>query len=252
MRHALSSLLLDPRLRLTTADALPLPTFDSVPIKSGCVHEWFLAGDFPSGALWYPPLSIMTALACRESGRANHRIVWIGRRCWPTFQLLSAMGEGASVQQTLARSVFLDPYTDAERFWAIGQALRCPGVRAVIADGSGMTSTVSRRLQLAAEGGMVLGLVARPPWEVGEPSQAATRWQVRPRDARDKPGWKIELLSCRGQHPGQEAPSYWNADWAYQVFRGTGAVHLSPGVGRGIAASQVARSGGEQALPRTA
>jgi hypothetical protein len=255
MDRAMTSLLIDPRLRLTTADALPAPMFDRFSIKSGRVHEWFLVGDVAAGSLWYPPLTVMTALASRatEPDSEFHRIVWIGRRCWPAFQLLAAAGSGPSVKQLLARSVFLDPLTDAERFWAIGQALRCPGIRAVVADGSGMSATVSRRLQLAAEGGMALGLIARPPWEAAELSHAASRWQVRPCQVDgEKPGWTIELQSCRGQHPGQDAPQYWTADWAYQVFHGTGALHLSPGMGRGIAASQNGGARDEQVRSQTA
>ena len=80
----------------------------------------------------------------------------------------------------LERCVFLDPLTDAGRFRGIGQALRCRGVKAVVADGSGLTPTVSRRLQLAAEAGGAWGLLARPPWELEVPSWAATRWRVRP------------------------------------------------------------------------
>jgi hypothetical protein len=247
MSHALATLLLDPRLRLATAEALAMPAGDRFPVRVGRIHEWFLAGDFSIGRFWCPPLTVMAALACQatRNGAGNRRIAWIGRRCRPTFQLLAALGAGAPAGRTLARSIFLEPLNDAERFWAIGQALRCPGVGAVIADGSGMSPTVSRRLQLAAECGMVMGLIARPPWEMGEPSYAATRWQVQPAAADGGLlRWMIERLSCRGQQQGHDAPQYWTADWLYQVFRGTGIFHLSPDMGRGSAASQVEEPGG--------
>jgi hypothetical protein len=238
-----NTLLINPRLRLMTGDALRLPLFDGFPIKSARIHEWFSEACLPGHHLWYPPLTLLAALACRSAVDEKVRIVWIGRQCWPMFQLLSAMGRHV-------QPVFLHPPSDAERFWAIGQAMRCPGVHAVVADGSGMTQTISRRLQLAAESALVLGLIARPPWEIHELSCAATRWQVRPgKSDRSCAAWDIELLSCRGQRVGQDVPQYWNADWNYQVFLGTGALHLSPHVGR---RSDLSPDEGAQARSRTA
>jgi hypothetical protein len=231
--------MMDSRLRIRTADTLPLPLLESFPIKSGRFHEWFLKGDFPAGAWWSPPLTIMAAVAFRTSQneeRPRH-VVWVGRKCWPVFQLPCGMG-AEFPGKFLNRSVFLDPQNDAERFWVIGQALRCPGVHAVIADGSGMTQTISRRLQLAAEAGMAMGLIARPWWEAEEPSYAETRWEVRPRSMGGmNPGWAIELMSCRGQRARQDVPQNWNAEWIYQVFCGTGTLDFSPVMGRGAGAS---------------
>jgi protein ImuA len=151
------------------------------------------------------------------------------------------MSTGESpVSAWLQRCLFLDPLTDAERFWVIGEALRCGGIKVVVADGSGLTPTASRRLQLAAEAGGksgALGLLARPPWEMDGPSWATTRWQVRPQPATQAGAmaWAIELKRCRGRQPGPEVPRQWTMEWTYQVFRGTSALHLSPGVGCGTA-----------------
>jgi hypothetical protein len=216
--------------------ALPL-------VVAGKIHEWFLGTDSATRH-WHPPLTLMAALAAEFAGK--DRIVWIGRACWPAFQMLGALqgSPGDPPGKILARSLFLDPLTDAERFWAIGQALRCPGVKAVVADAAGLSQTASRRLQLAAEAGgdNVLGLLARPHWELDAPSWAATRWLVRPRPAAT-PMWDIELLSRRGRQPGPEVPECWTMEWTYQVFRGTGALHLSPRVGRGAAAAAQSRAG---------
>ncbi|MGN6371168.1 MAG: hypothetical protein ACTHN5_23180 [Phycisphaerae bacterium] len=278
MNGAVPSLLAG--LHLTTADALDLPQAagpEKLPqLALGQTHEWFLSeawgmprAEKGSGwrgkAPWHPPLTVLAHFA-GEAARAGQgqqrggRIVWVGRNCWPTLQLLCAVSN-APVVEALRRSLFLDPLTDAERFWAIGQALRCPGVAAVVADGSGMNETVSRRLQLAAEssrageegagaGGMGggLGLLARPMREREGATWAATRWEVRPRGGRVAdglagagpmgPGWEIELIGCRGQHREQDAPQTWLAAWSYQVFRGTGALHLSAGVGHRTAATE--------------
>lgn len=247
MRQDLSALLMNPSLRLATADTLTVPGLERFPIKAGRVHEWFFEDQRPD---WHPPLTVMAEVAWRSwlGARNTRRVVWIGRRCWPTFQMLAAMGESA--RNMLTHSLFVDPLTDAERFWAIGQALRCAGVSAVIGDGSGIDSVTSRRLQLAAEDGTVLGLLARPSWEIAEPSYAATRWQVRANNNQSQhPNWSIEMIRCRGQHAGQDAPQFWKAEWAYEVFRGTGTLHLSPDVGCGIGAPQI---GVAQARSRTA
>jgi len=53
MNPALATLLLDSRLGITMGDALPLPVMEGFPIKSGQVHEWFLAGDFPGNILYF-------------------------------------------------------------------------------------------------------------------------------------------------------------------------------------------------------
>ena len=243
-------------LHLVTADALDLPQARGpLPqLASGQTHEWFLSSEWGvvragkrgysrGRGVWHPPLMVLAHFAGeaarKEGGR---RIVWIGRNCWPTLQVLCAIS-GKSVKDALEGSLFLDPLTDAERYWGIGQALRCAGVAAVVADGSGMDATVSRRLQLAAESGKVLGLLARPAWESREESMgkgrswAATRWEVKPRISTAMgPGWEITLRSCRGQHREQDAPHTWFADWSYQVFRETGALNISPGMGRGVTA----------------
>lgn len=215
-------------------------------LAPGKMHEWFFAHSSQTTRLWHPPLTVLSNLALQAAVPQSHRIVWIGRACWPTVQILIAGAPGDfSAANILGKCLFLDPLTDAERFWSIGQALRCPGIGAVVADGSGMNATVSRRLQLAAESGQALALLARPACEIHAPSWAATRWQIRPQTPNpDKskedrsPSWEIELLSCRGQHREQDAPRTWIANWSYQVFRGTGALHLSARVGCGTARTQ--------------
>src|ERR1035437_255113 len=179
----------------------PKQNHDFPALATGHIHEWHPAADF-SGKTWYPPLTLLTMLAL--SVKSGGRVLWIGRRCWPAFQLLCALPADEKPQARLRRSMFLDPLTDAERFWAIGQGLRCAGVCCVVADGSGMPVTVSRRLQLAAETGKAVGIIARPPWEIDEPSYATTRWRVQARESHtNSPQWEIEQLRCRGRRPGQ-------------------------------------------------
>ncbi|MFG0276296.1 MAG: hypothetical protein ACF8QF_14700, partial [Phycisphaerales bacterium] len=133
----------------------------------------------------------------------------------------------------LARSVFVDVAGDSERVWATDLALRCSGAQAVVADGGGLSMSASRRLQLAAEAGNALGLLARPAREAGAISAARTRWLVRPAPVgenameRDGPGWAIELLRCKGMRPDAEGARRWVARWR----DATGDVHLDADAG---------------------
>jgi protein ImuA len=126
------------------------------------------------------------------------------------------------------RAVFVDPSGDAERLWAIDQALRCRGVACVIADGSRLEMAASRRLQLAAREGGTLGLLARPLGELGELSAARTRWRAQPApnlEARwfPEPAWTLELLRCKGLRPTTDARR-----WTVRVHHDTGDVSVVP------------------------
>jgi protein ImuA len=173
------------------------PTHDS--LRSLCVppgvHEWF--GVAHAAHNWAPPLGILLHLALRSLEGSPGCVVWIGRRCWPYPHVLNGVG--------LRRSIFVDPPDGASRLWTIDLAARCPGVAAVVADGSGLDMAATRRLQLASEAGSALVLCARPPNEVDHLSAAATRWLVRCAPATDKvPRWIVELLRCKGVQPESE------------------------------------------------
>jgi hypothetical protein len=82
--------------------------------------------------------------------------------------------------------------------WAIDLAMRSAAVNVVIADCSRLRMAESRRLQLAAERGRALALLARPAWEGGELSAASTRWRVRRSPSPSSaPRWIVELLRCK-------------------------------------------------------
>jgi hypothetical protein len=161
-------------------------------VPPGGVHEWF--GAAHAAHNWAPPLGILLHLALRSLEGSPGCVVWIGRRCWPYPHVLNGAG--------LRRSIFVDPPDGASRLWTIDLAARCPGVAAVVADGSGLDMAATRRLQLASEAGSALVLCARPPNEVDHLSAAATRWLVRCAPATDKaPRWIVELLRCKGVQP---------------------------------------------------
>ncbi len=191
------------------------------------------------GEGWSPPLFLLTHLAKRAVLEAQDRgapdqVVWIGRNVWPYPRALSGSAPVIHAEETpaqrhqlsvrillaedgqgpgpgpdlLGRSLFVAPDGSSrtqevsERLWAIDTALRCPGVTAVVADGTGLTMAATRRLQLAGASTGVLVLLARPPHEVGEISAATTRWSVT-RESSTASGapalsWDLTLLRAKG------------------------------------------------------
>ena len=169
--------------------------------------------------------------------RFSGAVVWIGRRVWPHAPMLLREGErgddsgGEHGQALLRQSVFIDPPVRGGgrsrtsggrgtskgtsggggdlRVWAMDLALRSPAVSVVIADGSGLSMAATRRLQLAAEAGHGLALLARPANDLTELSAAATRWRVcREPASHQRPRWTVELLRCKGVQPAR-----WSVEW---------------------------------------
>lgn len=182
--------------------------------QAGAVHDWIAV--HPASGLGarsrQPPLGVLIGVAGSvATDQTSHaRVLWIGRRCWPyPPSLVSRSGD----RRLLERSVFVDPPTRDERLWALDVALRSSATLVVVADGAGLTMAGSRRLQLAAEAGGTLGLLARPHNERGELSAAATRWLVSPGplDRADpaRPTWTVELLRRKGLRPIAENARQW-------------------------------------------
>jgi hypothetical protein len=192
------------------------PGFDSdalakiahVGLARSAIHEWF-CDERGNGFVrrgWLPPHSLFihfAYLAIAPEASDVGLIIWIGRRIWPhAASLWRAAWPGCDdfsiAAQLLNRSVFINPPDDASRVWAIDLALRSAAVKVVLADGSRLKMAESRRLQLAAERGKALALLARPGWEVAELSAAATRWRVRRTPSSSSaPRWIVELLRCK-------------------------------------------------------
>lgn len=107
---------------------------------------------------------------------------------------------------------------DRERLWVMEEALRCPGVAAVVAEIRTLDLKQSRRLQLAAEASGVTALLLRP-WGATLASGAAlTRWRISslsslnaagvPGRGIGRPGLQAELLRARGGRAAQ-----WRLYW---------------------------------------
>ena len=245
---ALKRLLSDGRLRLAGAKT-PDFTYDkpksvcptgiaeidqALPAKGleiGATHEWFATSSTSaSREPWTPPLTILSLIAGQIP---TGMLVWIGRKIRPLPATL-AQAQGLSI---LSRCLFIDPPDTGSKLWAIDQALRNPAIGVVIADASRLDMGASRRLQLAAAAGQTLGLLARPPWEAGHISAAATRWSVRPVPTHTRnPRWKIEILHCKtGAITGQ-----WTIERIREPNCGTCSLRIHADVVGGSSAAAVA------------
>lgn len=180
----------------------------------GAIHDWMAIRhpDRPGTSSHALPLCVLVGLVGKKliDHPNRGRVLWIGRRCWPyPPSLVGSSGD----RRLLERSVFVDPPTRDERLCATDVALRSSAALVVVADGAGLTMAGSRRLQLAAEAGGTVGLLARPHSERGELSAAATRWLVSPGpvDGADpaRPTWTVELLRRKGLRPIAEDARRW-------------------------------------------
>lgn len=199
-----------------------------------------------SGVPWCPPLGVAIHLAWRvltqEVRTDGRRIAWVGTAVKPAERmLLGGMRAGrtrcsspfdseahgpcvhrAHPDRRLLEASFhvaVSRNDVTERLWAIEQAVSCPGVAMVVADGRDLAMPAMRRLQLAAiaaaedsSGAHVraglsgptgaLLLVVRPPGEATVRSATATRWRVdasRCRGFTEEPTWAVGLLRARGR-----------------------------------------------------
>ena len=83
-------------------------------------------------------------------------------------------------RQVTPRLFVIRPASDADEIWAIDQALRCPGVAAVVGWPQRVAATPLRRWQLAAKASGVVGLFVRPAVTRQQPTWSEVRVQVQP------------------------------------------------------------------------
>lgn len=84
-----------------------------------------------------------------------------------------------------------------EALWALEQAARCPGVRAVLCWLDRSSSAVMRRLQLAVERSGVLVVLIRPVSVLQQPSFADLRLHVQTVIQPDQPAGSARICSVR-------------------------------------------------------
>jgi protein ImuA len=148
------------------------------------------------------------------------------RHCGPDLPILWAATQTDLYPPGLAglgldtrRLILLTLERDSQAAWAMEEALRCPGLGAVVGEMAKVDLTTSRRLQLAAEKSQIPCFILRR-WPNGDlardwrerPVAAATRWRLRPLPLEGKSGgnsiesierarWRVDLWRCRNGKP---------------------------------------------------
>jgi protein ImuA len=187
-------------------------------LARGCLHELCGAPDRAAAA------GFTAALLGRLA--ADGHALWIGPR--DDLYAPGLIAQGLPPERLIV--VRAGP-RDA-RLWALEEALRSPGLTAVLAEVDRLTLTQSRRLQLAAEAKGVTAFLLRPLAACDAPSAAVTRWRITPlpEGAADDasrawrpPCWRVELVRCRGGRTGAWAIA-WREGGFHEI---TGALALA-------------------------
>lgn len=168
-------------------------------VRRGSLLELLADGDASAGGDAGGAISLACAVACRladsksvgqgtasatsasmASARAS-TIVVIDRGAgfYPPAVIpwLDALADGGGKSGGRPQLVVARPSRDEDEIWAIDQALRCPGVAAVLAWPKRVHATAMRRWQLAARAGGAVGLMVR-----------GLRLQGRTHDGHDRHG----------------------------------------------------------------
>ncbi|MDJ0950139.1 MAG: hypothetical protein QNJ94_14575 [Alphaproteobacteria bacterium] len=166
------------------------------------LHEVIAAGPAPADAA---ATGFCAALLGALALHAAAPVLWIVRDTTLYGPGLAAFGLDP------ARLVLVRAPRNRDVLWAMEEGLRSPALAAVLGEADDVSLFASRRLQLAAEGTGVTGLLLRRAGSrVPPPSAAVTRWRVQPiagealqaSDAIVRTCWQVELLRCRGGRPG--------------------------------------------------
>jgi protein ImuA len=165
-------------------------------LTPGAISEWRSAGP-GCGAATLAWLALRQGLAARPAA--------IGLVVDPSWTFHPA---GAGVLGLdLDRLLVARPRSAADALWTAEQALRCPGVAAVLWRPGHVSPTAHRRLKLAAETGGGLGLFLRDGRDGqhgrdDRSSWADVRWRVDPVPARP-----ISVRSPSVRSPSVRSPS---------------------------------------------
>lgn len=166
-------------------------------LSCGAVHEIFEGG--PRGGYAANAALFAAGILARREGP----VLW----CLHSRDLFAPALARVGLHPD--RVIYCETWKDSEILPAIEEGLRHPGLAGVVGELHRLPLTPSRRLQLAAEGSGVMGLVLRRSiLAAAEPNAAHTRWQVSPAPSAtdDAMGlgrarWRVELIRCRGAEP---------------------------------------------------
>jgi len=184
--------------------------FPNAVFPAGAIHEFLSAAPEQAAASAGFISGILNALMQRGGA-----CLWISmsRTLFPPA--LKAFGLEPD------RIIFIDLKREKDVLWAMEEALKCPGLAAVIAEVREVSFTESRRLQLAAEQSRVTGFILRSDARKLSATACVARWNITPLPSeleRGMPGvgfprWNVELLKVRNGNPGN-----WKVEWSAGRF----------------------------------
>jgi protein ImuA len=117
--------------------------------------------------------------------------------------------------------IFISLQKDADALWVMEEALKCPGLKAVVCEVKALQFKQTQRLQFTAEKSRVTGFVLRNATEKLGSTACAARWQVKPLPSADLNGlpglghlrWQVDLLKVRNGQTG-----HWTLEWQENGF----------------------------------
>ncbi|MGZ3872583.1 MAG: ImuA family protein [Mucilaginibacter sp.] len=185
----------------------------------GPVEDAFPNGVFPVGAVHEMVCSNTEQAAAAEgfiSGllavlmQGGGACLWVGLSQMIFPPALKAFGIEPD------RVIFLHLLRDKDVLWVMEEALKCPGLAAVIGEVKEVNFKQSRRLQLAVEQSHVTGFILRNQSKKLGATACVARWQVGPLPSEPVEGlpglgfprWQVELLKVRNGQPGK-----WILEW---------------------------------------
>jgi protein ImuA len=144
--------------------------------------------------------------------------VWIGRARRLFAPALAAFG--LQPHQVIFISLRKE-HKDQDVLWVMEEALKCPGLTAVVCELRDMDFKQSQRFQRAVEHSRVTGFVLRNAVNKLSSTACAARWQVRSLPSTDLNGlpglgflrWQVDLLKVRNGHTGR-----WTLEWRNNRF----------------------------------
>jgi protein ImuA len=205
---------------------MPVPTKENeLPDALSFLKEHFPHGTLPTGAMHEfmgstpedgaATLGFIAALmsSCLPSSGA---VAWISNES--TIHPPSLSHYRLSPHHVL----FIHPARENDLLWVTEEALKCSGLRAVIAELKDLPSKQSRRLQLAVEKSGVTGFVLNRDNKFQNANHCVSRWTVRATPSESEnglpgmgmPKWEVELLKIRNGRPGR-----WMMAWTGQELR---------------------------------
>ncbi|GAA4327632.1 hypothetical protein GCM10023149_31150 [Mucilaginibacter gynuensis] len=176
----------------------------------GSVHELICASSEQAAATGGLVSGILSLLV-----QPGGICVWIGRdRCLYAPALATFGLEPHQV-------IFINLMDDKDTLWVMEEALKCPGLTAVVCELREMDFKQSRRFQLAVEHSRVTGFVLRNATGKLGSTACAARWHIKPLPSADLGGlpgpgflrWQANLLKVRNGQTGS-----WVLEWQEGQF----------------------------------